>query len=195
MFESYFITPEVLQTLNAKEFEACLTRVFKTHAPNRACLRQADTSRPFSPAFYSAFARLCHAFKITAYLNLQTPQQSLDCALEHGFAGVHLKGNALDFASKIPQDLQKFYSAHNALEVQKALDLGIHLCTLSPLFKTPNKPPPLGLDYLQALSPELKAHVFALGGITTHEQIELVKNLHIKGFASIRYFLNDWKTA
>ncbi|BEG57738.1 hypothetical protein NHP21005_14260 [Helicobacter sp. NHP21005] len=48
----------------------------------------------------------------------------------------------------------------------------------------------MGLDYFKALSPTLKPHIFALGGITTREQIELVKNLHIKGFASIRYFLN-----
>lgn len=190
MFESYFITPQAWQTLNLKEFEGCLAQVFSTHAPNRACLRQAASSPPFAARMCAAFVRLCAAFQVMPYINCQSPQKSLDCALEYGFKGVHLKSHALDFVLKIPQNLQSFYSAHSVKEVQQALDLGVHFCTLSPIFATPNKPPPLGLDYFKALSPTLKPHIFALGGITTREQIELMKNLHLKGFASIRYFLN-----
>ncbi|BDQ27175.1 thiamine phosphate synthase [Helicobacter heilmannii] len=189
MFASYFISPKSWQALGVKEFEAHLMRVFRAHPPNFACLRQAG-SAPFSPDVCAVFVRLCVAFKVVALINCKTPSASLESALEFGFSGVHLKSHVLDFAPKIPKHLQIFYSAHSIDEVQEALDCSVHFCTLSPIFATPNKPPPLGLDYFNALSPALKARVFALGGITTPRHIELVKNLHLKGFASIRYFLN-----
>ncbi|BCZ18192.1 hypothetical protein NHP190003_14740 [Helicobacter sp. NHP19-003] len=189
MFESYFITPESWQTLGLKEFKERFKQVLKTHSPSLACLRQVG-DRSFSPEVYAAFVCLCKDFKVGAYVNLKNPKDCLDCALRHGFQGVHLKSKALDFAPQIPTHLQSFYSAHSTKQVQKALDLGVDFCTLSPLFATPNKPPPLGLDYFNALSPTLKAHIFALGGIISSNEVELVKNLHIKGFASIRYFLN-----
>ncbi|GMB96744.1 thiamine phosphate synthase [Helicobacter sp. NHP22-001] len=194
MFESYFIIPESFVDLSLKDFKECLTQVFKTHTPSRACLRQTNLSSPTNPAISfslcASFVHLCAAFKVVAYVNLKTPQDSLDCALKHGFHGVHLKSNALDFAPKIPKNLQSFYSAHSVEQVQKALDLGIDFCTLSPLFATPNKPPPLGLDYFKALSSILKARIFALGGIISTNEVDLVKTLQMKGFASIRYFLN-----
>ncbi|CRF48708.1 Thiazole tautomerase TenI [Helicobacter heilmannii] len=190
VLDSYFITPENWQTLSLKEFEGCLAQVLKTHTPSRACLRQVGSNPPPSATLCATFVRLCIAFKVVPYINCQNPQESLDRALNYGFRGVHLKSHVLDFAPKIPKHLQIFYSAHSIDEVQEALDCSVHFCTLSPIFATPNKPPPLGLDYFNALSPALKARVFALGGITTPRHIELVKNLHLKGFASIRYFLN-----
>ncbi|BEG57737.1 hypothetical protein NHP21005_14250 [Helicobacter sp. NHP21005] len=141
MFESYFITPQAWQTISLKEFEGCLAQVFSTHAPNRACLRQVASSPPFAARMCAAFVRLCAAFQVMPYINCQNPQESLDCALEYGFRGVHLKSHALDFVLKIPQNLQSFYSAHSVKEVQQALDLGVHFCTLSSIFATPDKPP------------------------------------------------------
>ncbi len=121
-------------------------------------------------------------------MNLAHLCASIETALGFGFIGVHAKANALLALKHIPAHLHSFYSAHSVLEVQEALEQGAHLVTLSPIFPTPNKPPALGLEYLDRLSPTQKQRVFALGGITHSAQLPLLAHKGIKGFAGIRFF-------
>nr|WP_275896767.1 thiamine phosphate synthase [Helicobacter suis] len=124
-----------------------------------------------------------------SYLNLASLELSVQKALEHGFMGVHVKGAELAGIITIPPTLSSFYSAHNALEVMQALDLGAQFCTLSPILATPNKAPPLGLDYLDQFCLEVKQHLFALGGMRL-ELATLLAEKGLRGFAGMRCFLN-----
>lgn len=182
--EAYWITPPFLSDLSLEAFQATLQAVFNAHTIQRACLRSALAQ----DAMLDLFAQTCHAHRAISYLNLATLDLSIQKALEHGFMGVHVKGAEILNIPAIPPSLRGFYSAHNALEVQKALDLGIEYCTLSPILATPHKSPPLGLEYLNQFPLEIKARLFALGGITTTKSISCLQKMQVKGFASVRYF-------
>ncbi|MFC3848482.1 thiamine phosphate synthase [Helicobacter baculiformis] len=183
--ESYFITPPHFGVLAPLDFKIALSQVLRTHRPTRACLRANQAN----DTLLTCFVSLCQEFGTMSYLNLTHLQTSIDKALAHGFVGVHAKAHALLELKDIPPNLQSFYSAHSALEVQEALALGAHFVTLSPIFPTPNKPPSLGLDYLEQLNPAYKRHTFALGGIVHVQQCNLLNSKGIKGFAGMRYFL------
>ena len=85
------------------------------------------------------------------------------------------------------------------MEVESALALGAQYCTLSPIFSTPNKGAPLGIETLLSLDSALLSRIFALGGIDTPQKRAELESAfkasfdntcNLRGFASIRYFLN-----
>lgn len=80
------------------------------------------------------------------------------------------------------------YSAHNLSQLNLALSLGADYCTLSPIFPTPNKNTPLGIEIFKNLPDSTLDKIVALGGIITKQHIDLLKASNIKAFASIRYF-------
>ncbi|MEJ5168255.1 MAG: thiamine phosphate synthase, partial [Arcobacteraceae bacterium] len=67
---------------------------------------------------------------------------------------------------------------------------GADAVTYSPVFDTPDKGKPIGLEALDMAKNEVAAiMIFALGGIVTKEQIDSIKQTKADGFASIRYFV------
>lgn len=149
--------------------------------------------------FIPAFLRLVAPYKKKLYLNLPLQNVKDILSLAECFDGVHLKGA---YQHLIPQiceynqqrqrdskhTLQIGFSAHSVEEVLLALQLGADYCTLSPIFATPNKGAPLGIQSLQSLPMEVRQKVVALGGIISKEQIEQIKHLGVLGFASIRFY-------
>lgn len=103
--------------------------------------------------------------------------------------GVHLTSRQLD---EIPaakaKDLFVVVSTHTIEELKKAEFLGADMATFSPVFNTPNKGFPVGLDVLKNMTSQVDIPVLALGGILTEEQITACKRSGACGFASIRYF-------
>ena len=79
-------------------------------------------------------------------------------------------------------------STHTKQEALKAQRLGADMITYSPIFATPNKGVPKGVEKLRELISLVDIPVIALGGIVTQEQIDLCKKSGAVGFASIRYF-------
>jgi thiamine-phosphate pyrophosphorylase len=103
--------------------------------------------------------------------------------------GVHLKST--QFADIVQaKDLGLFVviSTHTNEEALKAQKLGADMITFSPIFSTPNKGEPKGVEVLKELIDLLDIPVIALGGIVGQEQINACKENGAKGFASIRYF-------
>jgi len=104
--------------------------------------------------------------------------------------GVHLSSSQFDIIEKA-----KFFglftvvSTHTLAEVKEAEKLGADMITFSPIFETPNKGKPKGLDVLKEIVSRATIPIIALGGILADEQIEECKESGAKGFASIRYFL------
>ncbi|MCH9740947.1 MAG: thiamine phosphate synthase [Epsilonproteobacteria bacterium] len=104
--------------------------------------------------------------------------------------GVHLSSqqfNEIDKAKAL--GLFIVISTHSKEEIEKAEHLGADMVTYSPIFHTPNKGEPKGLDRLKEVTSSFTVPIIALGGILTVEQIDKCKESGAKGFASIRYFL------
>ncbi len=103
--------------------------------------------------------------------------------------GVHL--NSTQF-QEIPHakalGLFVIISTHSFNEVKNAEALGADMVTFSPIFPTPNKGKPKGVELLTSLVSQCNIPIIALGGIVTMEQIALCRESGAKGFASIRYF-------
>jgi thiamine-phosphate pyrophosphorylase len=114
-----------------------------------------------------------------------------DYQLAHnlGADGVHLKSTQIDKIQNAKRlDLFVVVSTHTKEEVLKAEALGSDMVTLSPIFYTPNKGLPLGLEKLSEIVSEVSIPVIALGGVLADEQIENCIESGATGFASIRYF-------
>ena len=79
-------------------------------------------------------------------------------------------------------------STHTYDEALYAQEMGADYVTYSPIFASPNKGEPKGVEDLKAVVESLDIKVFALGGIVTPEQINAVEKSGAFGFASIRCF-------
>lgn len=109
-----------------------------------------------------------------------------------GFNGVHLTSTQFNDIQKAKSlNLQVIISTHTRDEIKKAIALGADYVTYSPIFPTPNKGTPKGLEDLKETIATIPAKIIALGGITTKEQVQSVEECNAFGFASIRYFLTS----
>ncbi len=103
--------------------------------------------------------------------------------------GVHLTSTQfLDISKAKTLGLFVIISTHSLEEALEAQQLGADLVTFSPVFATPNKGEPKGVDELCKIISKLSIGVIALGGIISKEQIEVCRESGAFGFASIRYF-------
>jgi thiamine-phosphate pyrophosphorylase len=106
-----------------------------------------------------------------------------------GATGVHLKSTQFDDIIKSKKlGLFTVISTHTLAEALKAQELGADMATFSPIFETPNKGLPVGLEMLKSVTSKVNIPVLALGGILTQEQISACEKSGASGFASIRYF-------
>ncbi|WP_343353874.1 thiamine phosphate synthase [Helicobacter mastomyrinus] len=137
---------------------------------------------------------------LSKILLLNLPFNSLleTISLSASFQGVHLKSHLMNYITPLKNAyLEEFaeqkiigYSAHSIAEVESALALGADYCTLSPIFPTPNKGTPLGLETLNKIPYTIRSRVIALGGIN-HTHIPILKTLGLGGYAGIRCFLES----
>jgi len=112
-------------------------------------------------------------------------------AYELEAGGIHLTSTQFkDIEKSKALGLFVVISTHTLDEAQKAESLGADMVTFSPIFATPNKGEPKGVEELREVVSSLFIPVIALGGIVRLEHIEMCKKNGAKGFASIRYFIN-----
>lgn len=119
-----------------------------------------------------------------------------DIAFAANADGVHLTANSLS-ASMIRQNSPENFiivvSAHSLEYVQRAKIEGANFATFSPIFHSPNKGEPQGLEKLREVCTTVNDFpVIALGGIDETNFAETLK-AGAEGIAAIR-FLNDAKT-
>jgi thiamine-phosphate pyrophosphorylase len=120
-----------------------------------------------------------------------------DLALAGGAGGVHLPADGLPPArvrANTPRSFRVGISTHSADEAMAAIEEGVDVVVIGPVFATPSKSgygPPLGIAGLECLPP-LASHsseVFAIGGITEERLGELdpVRD-RLSGVAAVRLF-------
>lgn len=118
--------------------------------------------------------------------------ERLDIAIMANADGIHLPSDAVpvqEIRKKLPRNLIIGVSCHSKKECVQAMKAGADFVTLSPIFYTPQKGKPKGLEVLSEIAKELAPFpVIGLGGIN-QENYRQVLNA-ASGFAAIR-FLND----
>jgi thiamine-phosphate pyrophosphorylase len=143
--------------------------------------------------------RLTPNYNDNAKLFLETTKHfDFDKVLLHGDVelacklkadGVHLRSDQFELIAEAKScGLFTVASAHSLEELLDLQERGADMATLSPIFATPNKGKPLGVNILKTLKAELDMPIIALGGILGDEQIQACKTAGFAGFASIRYF-------
>ena len=104
--------------------------------------------------------------------------------------GVHLTSKQFNEIEKAKElGLWTVISTHSLNEIKLAEKLGANAVTFSPIFDTPNKGTPKGIEGLIKAIDSSNINIIALGGIVKQEHINLIKKTKVFGFASIRYFL------
>ncbi len=115
-----------------------------------------------------------------------------DIALAANADGVHLTRTSLSAATirrLFPRDFIVGVSAHTVEEAEIAKRHGANFVTFSPIFSSPGKGEPQGVEKLKAVCERLKPFpVLALGGIDETNVAEVLE-AGASGFAAIR-FLN-----
>ena len=181
---SYLITDPVYYGTTPRKLCETLFGALEKHRPDFACFR--DKKSPDYAVMAAAFVETVR-------------QQGGAMAMLHGDSvlaarlgadGVHLPSDRYGAIAEAKElGLYAVASCHSLEELEKAAFLGADAATYSPVFASPGKGIPKGLEDLKELVGKIDLNIFALGGITTPEQIEQVAATGAYGFASIRYFL------
>jgi thiamine-phosphate pyrophosphorylase len=181
--KSYLITDPLYYTSNTKTFTTKLLYAIKNKSPDFIRLRDKQSTD---------YKKLAILFKKVSDKTNTKALLHTDyfLAYELGFYGVHLTSNQFDdikTAKKL--GLHVVVSTHTLKEALHVEKLGADFITYSPIFYTPNKGEPKGLEKLKEINDKININCFALGGIVEDEQIQACKDTGIYGFASIRYFI------
>lgn len=182
--KSYLITDPSYYGSTPETIESALDVIYSHNFPDFALFRDKQTSD---------YRTLAHPF-ITLSRQYKIPHVLLhgdyDLAYELKADGVHLTGSQFnEIADAKALGLYVIISTHTHEEALKAQELGADAITYSPIFASPNKGEPKGLEDLKEIVAKIEIPIFALGGITTEEQIKAVDECGAYGFASIRYFI------
>jgi thiamine-phosphate pyrophosphorylase len=180
VIKSYLITDRAFYEPTPQSFKNYLEGIYQNKKVDFACYR--DKQSPYQKLFLETFLKVSQAQKTILH-------GDIELASKFGFFGVHLSSTQFDeIALSKEKNLFTIISTHTKKEAKLAQSLGADAVTFSPIFDTPNKGKPKGLEQLENLVTEVDIKVFALGGILTKQQIDSCSLIGSYGFASIRYF-------
>jgi thiamine-phosphate pyrophosphorylase len=182
---SYLITDPLFYTDNPEQFSSIFKHSLLENTPTHACFRDKVSLNP--EVCYPHFVSLCHQNGVVSLLN-GSPIE----AAKWGFQGVHIR--SLEYhliAQGLALGLNVVASCHTLEDVEYVRSLNVTMATLSPIWESPNKGTPLGLERLNEICDKIELPIIALGGVMTQAQIDAVVAHGAAGFASIRYFLNN----
>ncbi len=178
----YLITDPDYYGSSASELELALDAVYSHHLPDFALFRDKSSSDYRSMA--EVFLDISREYKIAkVFLH-----RDYTLASELGADGVHLnRYEDIKIAKSL--GLEVVFSSHSIDDGLRAVDEGADYLTYSPIFSTPNKGEPVGLENLKDFTAKISAPIFALGGIIDDTQLQELEATGVYGFASIRYFV------
>lgn len=182
--KSYLITDPSFYGNTPDSIESALTALFIQKRPDFTLFRDKETSDYTTLA--QCFIRLCRSYGIDNVL--LHGNYLLAHAL--GADGVHLASTQFEEIREAKKlGLYVIISTHTHEEVIQAQEAGADAVSYSPIFYSPNKGNPKGLEDLKQIVDKIRMPIFALGGIVSQEQITQVEATGAYGFASIRYFV------
>jgi len=184
--KSYLITNRQFYTDTPAVFRSVLHAQFVKFLPDFALYR--DKNNPNYAVQAEHFIEVCNQFEGIKGLIHR------DVALAHQLNafGVHVTSQQFEQITKAKElGLYVIASTHNEAEITEALSYGADAVTYSPIFTTPLKGDPKGLEDLKEITGKIKTNIFALGGILTLDQVKQCELNGAYGFASIRYFIDN----
>ena len=183
--KKYLITDPKHYSNNSELFRKNLTRVLKNNEVDIVCFRDKESENFEELA--KIFVEICKDFNIEKILL----NSNYELAKNLGANGVHLTSNQFEKIKEAKRlGLYVIISCHTFSEIEKAQNAYVNAVTFSPIFDTPNKGEPKGIEKLEEATNLYKnINIIALGGIVSKEQISKIENTKAYGFASIRYFI------
>lgn len=182
-FLHYLITDPKYYTSHPEDFGLVLKNVLKNQDVDLICFR--DKSSTNIEALASECVNIANQYNTKVLIN-----GDIDLALKLNAYGVHLRSDQFDLiATALEKNLFVIISCHTLQEIKKAKFLGANMATFSPIFDTPNKGKPKGIEELNKILASATLPIIALGGITDANQIKQIQATKASGFASIRYFI------
>lgn len=183
--KKYLITDPQYYTNDIKIFKKTLIKTLTKHKIDIACFRDKE-SKNFEE-LAKIFIEICKKFNVKEILL----NSNYLLAKKLGATGVHLNSKQFDKIKEAKEaNLFTIISCHTFLEIEKAIEQKADAITFSPIFNTPNKGEPKGIEKLEEATNLYKnINIIALGGIVSEEQISKIENTKAYGFASIRYFI------
>jgi thiamine-phosphate pyrophosphorylase len=181
--KKYLITSREFYTDTPAVFRSIIHEQLQIHTPEYALYR--DKSNPDYDIQAEYFTQVCSQFdNVKSFLH-----QKPDLAKELNANGVHLTSKQFDLIPHAKSlGLEVIVSTHTHQEVLDVEKLGADIVTYSPIFSSPNKGTPKGIDNLKELIEKTDIKIFALGGIVNQSQVQQIEKTNAYGFASIRYF-------
>lgn len=185
-FVSYLITDPKYYTNDPKRFREKLIKTLNDSKVDMACFRDKESSNFEELA--TIFVQTCKDFGIETILI----NSDFELASKLDATGVHLTSTQFDKIREAKdKNLYVIISCHSFDEIKKAQNLHANAVTFSPIFDTPNKGQAKGINLLKEATHLYDIDIIALGGIVNDEEIKKIKQAKAKGFASIRYFIQD----
>lgn len=181
--KSYLITSHSFYTDKRDSFRENLQTRLQKHQPDFALFRDKETER------YESLAK--DFLEVSAAFESMKPflHRDIELAIDLNAKGIHLSSDMLgEIVNAKSAGLEVIVSTHTHKEALFAQNAGADYVTYSPIFASPNKGEPKGLEDLKDLLEKVDIKVFALGGIVTKAQVNTVAQSGAFGFASIRYF-------
>jgi thiamine-phosphate pyrophosphorylase len=184
--KSYLITdPEYYSTVPST-FRAHLKKALQKHRPDFALYR--DKSSPGYAQMAKLFLDICFRSEHTKPLL----HGNVELAAKLQAFGVHLTSQQAGEIEKAKAlGLFVIVSCHSEAEILQAQERGADAVTYSPVFSSPGKGEPKGLEDLNERVAKISLPIIALGGIITKAQVKAVEKCGAYGFASIRYFIDN----
>lgn len=181
--KQYLITDPKYFSNNPLNLEEKISTILKNHKVDYACFRDKESEN---------FEELATSFVLTCK-NLGIENVLINGNLELAKklnSGVHLTSTQFDLIKSAKHsNLFTIISCHNEEDIKKAIQSNADAITYSPIFETPNKGEPKGVEKLNEICSKYSIKIFALGGIINNSQVEEIKKTTAYGFASIRYFI------
>ena len=181
----YLITDPKYYSNDIKIFKEYLKKILEKNKVDIICFRDKESKNFEKLAL--AFAEVCKSFNIQNILI----NGNYKLAKKLKVNGVHLNSTQFEEISKAKSlNLFVIISCHNTEDIQKAQKAQADAITYSPVFETPNKGKPLGIDKFKEVVTLYKdIRIIALGGIINNIQVKQIDKTKAYAFASIRYFI------
>jgi thiamine-phosphate pyrophosphorylase len=184
--KSYLITDPAFYSTERATFGRVLKKALHKFRPDFALYRDKNSLDYAQTA--ELFLEICSRFENTKPLL----HSDVELAATLKAFGVHLTSQQAGEIGKAKAlGLFVIISCHSEAEMLDAQKRGADAVTYSPVFSSPGKGEPKGLEDLNERVAKISLPIIALGGIITKAQIDTVEKCGSYGFASIRYFIDN----
>jgi thiamine-phosphate pyrophosphorylase len=185
-FQSYLITDPKYYGDDIEKFSFVLNNSLQNNDLDMVCFRDKISSNTTELA--KIFVDISKQYNIKQIII----NSNIDLAQTLRATGVHLTSKQFDKIKDAKnKNLYTIISCHTIEDIKQAQINNADAITYSPIFSTPNKGEPKGLNELENVVKSYDIPIIALGGIINKDDIEKIKKTNCYGFASIRYFISN----